>query len=377
MKPGRTPVHTLGWAIFLGASWTWCIGMYLPVLMVRDYGIAGWIVFAIPNVIGAAAMGWVIPNAQASRDFVRRHRVACECFSIVTLAFHIFFYFGWIYYWFGHRVRPENLAILLAVMTVMVGFWRFGDRLAAAGVFGVSCVIAVKLWLIGAIPHLPQHSMIQVSKDILFIAPVSAFGFALCPYLDLTFHRARQDLGPAQGRAAFAIGFGVFFFAMILFTLAYAYCAGVSDWLYGVSAGAAVLLGFHFLTQTALKLVLHTRELLSGRVSVVLWAAAIIAAILFGSACKRDGWFVQPQSMMSLGEIIYRCFMSFYGLVFPAYVWICIIGQRRWPAWAIAVAIAGPMYWLAFIDRQMIWLLPALAVVLLGNARRPRMVGPS
>ncbi|MBV8780683.1 MAG: hypothetical protein JO353_04735, partial [Phycisphaerae bacterium] len=52
--------HWLGWAIFLGVSWTWCIGMYLPVLLVRDYGFWGWVVFAIPNVVGAAAMGWTI-----------------------------------------------------------------------------------------------------------------------------------------------------------------------------------------------------------------------------------------------------------------------------------------------------------------------------
>jgi hypothetical protein len=49
---------TLGWANYLGMSWTWCIGMFLPVLLVRDYGIGAWWIFAIPNVVGAAAMGW-------------------------------------------------------------------------------------------------------------------------------------------------------------------------------------------------------------------------------------------------------------------------------------------------------------------------------
>lgn len=27
------------WALFLASSWTWCIGMFLPVLLMRD---AGW-----------------------------------------------------------------------------------------------------------------------------------------------------------------------------------------------------------------------------------------------------------------------------------------------------------------------------------------------
>src|SRR6266404_3216610 len=53
-------LNWLGWAVFLAVSWTWCIGMFLPVLLVRDYGLWGWIVFAVPNMIGAAAMGWVM-----------------------------------------------------------------------------------------------------------------------------------------------------------------------------------------------------------------------------------------------------------------------------------------------------------------------------
>ena len=28
--------------------------------------------------------------------------------------------------------------------------------------------------------------------NILWLVPVMIFGFALCPYLDITFHRARQ-----------------------------------------------------------------------------------------------------------------------------------------------------------------------------------------
>ncbi|HTL30770.1 MAG TPA: hypothetical protein VL282_16180, partial [Tepidisphaeraceae bacterium] len=40
------PIPWIGWAIYLGMSWTWCIGMFLPVLLVRDYGFWGWLVFA-------------------------------------------------------------------------------------------------------------------------------------------------------------------------------------------------------------------------------------------------------------------------------------------------------------------------------------------
>src|SRR5204862_2209590 len=83
----------IGWAVYLGMSWTWCIGMFLPVLLIRDYGVWGWIIFAAPNVLGAAAMGWVIHDAHASERMVTAHRTMLAAFSFVTVSFQIFFAF--------------------------------------------------------------------------------------------------------------------------------------------------------------------------------------------------------------------------------------------------------------------------------------------
>src|SRR4051812_30605350 len=66
------------WSIYLASSWTWCIGMFLPVLLIRDYGLWGWIVFAVPNVVGAGAMGWVLRSRTTSRHMVVAHAVACR-----------------------------------------------------------------------------------------------------------------------------------------------------------------------------------------------------------------------------------------------------------------------------------------------------------
>src|SRR5437762_393098 len=85
----------LGWAVYLGMSWTWCIGMFLPVLLVREFGVWGWVVFAIPNVIGAAAMGWII-SRERSHQIVQQHRAAVEAFSVITIAFQLFFLF-WLF----------------------------------------------------------------------------------------------------------------------------------------------------------------------------------------------------------------------------------------------------------------------------------------
>jgi hypothetical protein len=81
----------LALAAYLGCSWTWCIGMYLPVLLVRDYGPWAWVAFAAPNVIGAAAMGWVLWRPGASERIASAHAAAGACFSVVTILFHVLF----------------------------------------------------------------------------------------------------------------------------------------------------------------------------------------------------------------------------------------------------------------------------------------------
>src|SRR5262249_49593942 len=79
---------------------------------------------------------------------------------------------------------------------------------------------------------------------------------------------------------------------------------------------------------------------------------------------------------ISLGEEIYRLFMSFYGLIFPAYVWLCMIPGRgrvaptrwQWGVLAVSVVLAAPFYWIGFIERRMIWVLPGLGIVLAARA---------
>src|SRR2546421_8858832 len=91
LHPPSSFSSLLAWAAYLACSWTWCIGMFLPVLLVRDYGIWGWVVFAVPNVVGAAAMGWVIRSAESSHAITGNHFSACAAFSVITILFHVFF----------------------------------------------------------------------------------------------------------------------------------------------------------------------------------------------------------------------------------------------------------------------------------------------
>ena len=99
------------------------------------------------------------------------------------------------------------------------------------------------------------------------------------------------------------------------------------------------------------------------------------------------GWFAPKLAYTGLtrGEIVYRLFIAFYGLIFPAYVWICVIpaggksgppDRRRFRVFALAVIAAAPMFWMGFIERQTVWFAPGVGLVFLARwlvvARGPR-----
>ncbi|HVU64170.1 MAG TPA: hypothetical protein VHC70_09350, partial [Phycisphaerales bacterium] len=105
--------------------------------------------------------------------------------------------------------------------------------------------------------------------------------------------------------------------------------------------------------------------------------------------CRNIDWQVSARLEMLDGEIIYRCFMSFYGLVFPAYVWLCMIptrdghsgiagprGRLKLAVLAGACLLAAPCYWMGFIERVEWWLAPGLGVVLLARLAVRGRVSP-
>ena len=53
-------LKTLVAGLALASSWTWIIGMYLPRIMMERHGWAGFLAFAVPNVIGCTAFGFVL-----------------------------------------------------------------------------------------------------------------------------------------------------------------------------------------------------------------------------------------------------------------------------------------------------------------------------
>jgi hypothetical protein len=222
-------------------------------------------------------------------------------------------------------------------------------------------------------------------SSLMFLAPVCVFGFLLCPYLDATFLRARHNLTPRESKAAFGPGFGVVFFSMILLTLGYSAAIEHSIRLHGNGPPPVVIMLFvHFVVQAFFTVFVHIRAMPGGGLRgfsrfgfPVLGVMAIVVGFGVGLA---DAETQNGYAGIALGEVIYRGFMAFYGLVFPAYVWLCMLptrdghsgtlgerGRRKLVVLALAVALATPCYWMGFIERQTWWLAPGLGIVLLAR----------
>ena len=99
----------------------------------------------------------------------------------------------------------------------------------------------------------------------------------------------------------------------------------------------------------------------------ILFAFALICALIGLFAIKLPAY-----AGLTGGEIVYRSFMSAYGLVFPTYMLYRVVMDRRGkstlslPMMWIAIAVASPMFWIGFMERQTIWLIPGMGVVILG-----------
>jgi hypothetical protein len=390
----RREAGPIGWAAFLASSWTWCIGMFLPVLMTRDYGGWGWLLFAAPNVIGAATMGWVLRDRDASLDVQQAHIPACRWFSIVTVAFHMFFVIALV----PRLIGDEFITLAVAVIPLVLALWGGRGRratLAASIVLAVSVLAMLAYVAVQGLTPLPAPA--KPRADLLWMAPVTFFGFLLAPYLDLTFHRARQSTTRAGGRTAFGVGFGVFFLLMIVFTAQYA------DPLIAALAGTRQLsmrtelfvavMAVHLALQTAFTVWAHaeavknTRHPAASPWPAVLGAAATIglAVLLRWTATHFPVYHGYWGQRLNSFELIYRMFMAFYGLVFPAYVWLFMVPalRHRRPVAArpprtatlvffgAVVVMAAPMYWMGFIEGRMLWLVPGLLLVMLSRLLLP------
>ena len=383
-NPGSRGLPWFAWSVYLAISWTWCIGMFLPVLLIRDFGWWGYLAFLLPNCIGSALMGRVL-TAETSRDILARHGTMIRLFSLATAGFQAFF-IGWIASAAGFGlVTGGVLAIAMSVPAALLPFARTVSFKVVIALCTLAFIASILL-VCGSMLIEGQPQITQIAKaapltgQLLWLAPVCAFGFALCPYLDGTFHTALRCSAPKQGRT-FGVGFMVLFAVMVLLTPLYA------GWLSNANFGLMLVVwpvALHMLLQTSLTIFLHGQALsgedspAAGQSPAALQAArsnlqrlplagVVAAAAILGAAAPE----IPDYSGLTGPELVYRAFLVFYGLIFPAYVWICVIPFRgRRPAlrrgvaiWIAAVVLALPCFWMGFIERQTWWLAVGLGVM--------------
>lgn len=389
--------RALGGGAFLACSWTWVIGMFLPVYLVRDFGWAGWVAFAIPNVIGAALVGWVWRRAGSSEGFVARNEGVMRVFSAWTVLFHVAF-LGW----FLAAVSDAHLddwaaggvgnGLLLIGAMLLGGFGSRGLTRLSVVVMLLSAGAVIGAALTGPTIAAPPSEGVLPGRALALAFPVIALGFLLCPHLDFTLHRVRQELTGATGTAAFALGFGVFFLALIGMSLFYAGSmsrGSVSLYIVGHIAGQSLFTmsahlrelyerGVVFSARRAGvgAAVARRRTAVTAGVSTLCLVFAIVTAVAIA-----ERWIpVRIQPGFSSREMVYKILLGAYALAFPAWAWIVSV---RWGAgvrarvavWVAAVAVAGPCVWLGLLQGPILgeptrwyWLLPVATGVVAASA---------
>lgn len=389
-------MSVVGGAVFLGMSWTWLIGMVLPVYLTRDFGWAGWLVFAVPNVLGAMAVGFVFRSRAQSEGFEARHAGAMRWFSIYTVVFHAAVLGRLLGALAGMIPLPERFEGAVAGLMLLVfaslalkiagrgGGGEGGAVRAAVGALVVSVVMFVLVVVFGggfggAIRWAGARGTHGLG-DLSLAAPAIVLGFLACPHLDLTIHRVRRRVREDRGRAAFALGFGVFFLGMILFTLGYAggFMGGAVGWL------AFVFLCVHFGVQSAFTCGVHLREIgeragrggWGGRLGR--WWVGVLALGVACSALPGVDAVLAAQGVWSPGgsswsRVVYEVLISAYALVFPAYLWTrVVVGEwmgllsARWSAWVwwVSAVVASPGFAVGYVGQVYVWLAVGVGVLL-------------
>jgi hypothetical protein len=313
-------------AFYLASSWLWCIGAFLPVLLLRDYGWITLTAFTLANVIGAAAFGWVMTrNRQPA--FLARHRRMLQVFSHVTIAFQLFFVV-----WLSALVGWW----LLPVMLMLVGLFYRAD--SVIGWVAVCLFILSMACFGGYLIAEPPMATITAQPGWWHTLLPLVLGFALSPYLDLTFHRALER--SPNPRLSFTLGFGVFFLALLVFV--FVYSGGLQAMAAGEGSLDASLLWpviAFIVMQTAFTIAVHFKEAQRQqpkpwRSRLVLYGAYLAGlCVLLGlGTTARVPWLDLPMT-----ELLYKGFLLFYGLVFPLYL---LLGKRPAYFWgALLVAV--------------------------------------
>jgi len=343
--------------------------MFLPILLLRWWGWPGFVAFAVPNILGCVAFGYVF-TPETSRRFVTRFAPSIRWFAWVTIAFQ-----SWFGAWADRRLGMQGLLgtsvnwfDVCRLLPLLFFMFPGGGRFWTLA--GTTCAVASFVFFaqsgLGALNDPPVVGSLT-SMSLAWAAPFMAFGFLLCPALDPTFHRALQQ---SPSRHSFAV-FGVAFTAQLIFAAStFNAATGLMMLAWPIAAQIVVQTTF---TMCALVSVTSPASLRSwpgapawcpsamGRTSFMRFAS-VLALPVVGMALGRflldlltaitvDVPVLMPasellasvSSVTSAGEATYLRWLGFYGIIFPA--WLLLKLRRvpaavAWPAIFVAAAAA-------------------------------------
>jgi len=343
--------RTVGWGLYCTTSWTWCIGMYLPLILLRDYGWPGFIAFAVPNVIGCAAFGYVVDRGR-SEALRAKLGGAMRAFAVATILYQCAF-LSWRVA--GDPMGPPAQMMLLGGIAVLFVLLRRASGSDAVWIAVGVAACAASAWcaLSVGVSRLPEIAWTgaRPAVELAYAAPVIVLGFLACPYLDLTFHRARER---SPSRHSFAV-FGVTFALML----------GVSAMTFDPSSGDALPLWpvlVQWTAQACATIGMHARELRRGVLTVALCLLACAVALWAAPALFAQG----AREPLSVGaEENYLRLLGLYGLVFPFWLVLRLRGRPPWLA-AMAIIACLPFMEAGFVGHRSALLLvpPAVLAVL-------------
>jgi len=383
-------LRDLGWGLFCASSWTWCIGTFLPFLMLRLHGWPGFWLFLVPNVLGCTLFGWWF-TPESSRAFCARHQNLMAAFSAVTAAYQVAF-LAWMLPMMagfvdepGCATTPEMMtafALGLATIAVLGIWWRRDAAWIAVASVATLGSIAL-LWQIPVSPidAWPREGTLP-RRDLLLAAPIIIAGFLACPALDLTFHRARQSVDSPRAFALFGIMFGLTII-------------GVAMQWDGTAAAPGIAMLCVWCVQLPFTALAHLRELggivqrgaldvqsergpelvLSGprMGDSLLRALAMVGVIAAIGIAVQAMAPESPFAWYFPGETGYLRWLAMFGVVFPV---LLLASRSGWSfgKTAVAVLLAGMGAEIGSLQQSAWWLLcPAgILVVALMGVQRPQ-----
>lgn len=284
--------------------------MFLPIIVLQRYGWEGFAMFAIPNVIGCTLFGYIVRTPERSKTLVKKYANAMTMFAIVTIAFHAFF-----------------IAIMLLMHCENATPWlTYAVPIAVVGIGGLVALSPTRFWpffaavtwitslAIGFTLFPVETQIIQLRPwtDVIWLTPITTFGFFFCPYLDPTFHRAIQS---SPSKHAFGL-FGITFTAMIAIT-----CLYHNVILESITLGIAI----HLVIQTIFTIGAHFKEggIVNNKMNRKQFVIiAVIASIIAIGVAHR------PHAVEEGLINDYLRFFVFYGLVFPGLVAIFMASRH-------------------------------------------------